>query len=200
MRKFTEEFEINNQKKLLISLNDLDECEKKVELINDKPLVINSYLFLSILICPLIYGVIIKLVLDLLNQEQLGFNIFFSFLFIHMTIIGWIYINNLINTKNIDYLPIVSTKNELDNIIKEFSDINKKFEILLEEKLDQIIIRYTSKSSNQSKIIKFLISDGVDIIYYQEDNKLNEYLLNGKIVNKNNEEYYLLTFFIPKKN
>lgn len=35
MRKFTEEFEINNQKKLLISLNDLDECEKKVELIND---------------------------------------------------------------------------------------------------------------------------------------------------------------------
>lgn len=200
MRKFTEEFEINNQKKLLISLNDLDECEKKVELINDKPLVINSYLFLSILICPLIYGVIIKLALDLLNQEQLGFNIFFIFLFIHMTIIGWIYINNLINTKNIDYLPIVSTKNELDNIIKEFSDIDKNFEILLEDKLDQIIIRYTSKSSNQLKIIKFLISDGLDIRYYQEDNKLNEYLLNGKIVNKNNEEYYLLTFFIPKKN
>lgn len=200
MRKFTEEFEINNQKKLLISLNDLDECEKKVELINDKPLVINSYLFLSILICPFIYGIIIKLVLDLLNQEQLVFNVFLIFLLIHMTIIGWIYINNFINVKNIDYLPIVSTKNELDNIIKEFSDIDKKFEILLEDKLDQIIIRYTSKSSNQLKIIKFLISDGVDIIYYQEDNKLNEYLLNGKIVNKNNEEYYLLTFFIPKKN
>lgn len=200
MKKFTEEFEINNQKKLLISLNDLNECEKKVELINDKPLVINSYLFLSILICPFIYGIMIKLVLDLLNQEQFGFNIFFIFLFIHMTIIGWIYINNFINIKNIDYLPIVSTKNELDNIIKEFSDIDKNFEILLEDKLDQIIIRYTSKSSNQLKIIKFLISDGLDIKYYQEDNKLNEYLLNGKIVNKNNEEYYLLTFFIPKKN
>lgn len=117
-----------------------------------------------------------------------------------MCILAGVFFNNLINVKTIDDPPIVSRKNEIDNILKQLFDIDKNFEIFLEDKSDRVIIQYTSKSNNQLKIINFSIYNGVNIEYYQSDQKLKEYILNGKLVNKNGEENYELTFFIPKSD
>lgn len=196
--KKIKEFDVNNQKKLLITLNDLYELAKKGESIYEKTQFISCIEILSILICPIIYGYIIKLILVLLNQEQLISVVLFIVFLIHMCILAGVFFNNLINVKTIDDPPIVSRKNEIDNILKQLFDIDKNFEIFLEDKSDRVIIQYTSKSNNQLKIINFSIYNGVNIEYYQSDQKLKEYILNGKLVNKNGEENYELTFFIPK--
>ena len=165
--KKIKEFDVNNQKKLLITLNDLYELAKKGESIYEKAQFISCIEILSILICPIIYGYIIKLILVLLNQEQLISVVLFIVFLIHMCILAGVFFNNLINVKTIDDPPIVSRKNEIDNILKQLFDIDKNFEIFLEDKSDRVIIQYTSKSNNQLKIINFSIYNGVNIEYYQ---------------------------------